>query len=81
MALHLTHVLNPTSTDVTVGSHPRARHHEILPIHIDDTTSDVWAFLAAGCVLLSGDVVTAEQRQTIGYGLYNGQFVNTNEGD
>lgn len=64
-------VINPTGAPVTVGVHTAAPN-AITVLPIDNTTSDAYGFLAAGCALVSDAAGTVLQRQETGWLLYTG---------
>lgn len=66
-------VANPTSSDVTVNAQV-AKARRVTVLTIDDTTTDAYGFLAAGCALTSTDGSTFEQREQQGFLLENEQL-------
>jgi hypothetical protein len=62
-------VMNPTGAPVTVNAHTvPADNSAVFPL--DNTTTDAWAWLAAGCALVSNDALTVVQQQESGWLLY-----------
>lgn len=59
-------IVNPTDATVTVNSQ-NALAREATLLVIDDTTSDAYGFLAAGCAVVSADAGTAETHEQNGY--------------
>jgi hypothetical protein len=60
-------VVNPKKTDVTVNAHV-AKANRITKLTIDNTTADVYGFLAAGCAVTSiAGSATYEQREKEGF--------------
>lgn len=66
MATVVLQVANPTDTDVTVNAHV-AKANRLTNLSIDNTTSDVYGFLASGCAVSSTTGSTFQQREQEGW--------------
>lgn len=62
MAVIAIQIANPTGTDVTVNAQV-AKARRVTVLNIDNTTADLYGFLAAGCAATSNTGSTFEQRE------------------
>lgn len=76
--IHL-QIVNPNTSGVTVNGQT-AKANAITKLSIDNTTTDAYGFLAAGCALTSDDGSTFRQRQDEGFLLYTGEAEAVDEG-
>lgn len=73
MAIVALQIANPTAADVVVNGNT-AKSRRLTLLNIDNTTTDVYGFLAAGCAATSSTGSTFEQREQEGFLLENEQL-------